>query len=279
MRLAPFLLIQAVLLAPFVACSQPPAPPATAPTTLATLGPQVTLTASVSPGDLHVTLDTSDLDDPCPVVAVQATANGQSMTVTSDGSGTTEPYGDGFGCGGGPYTHVCNPPSFDAPFDPSSTSDLQITLQDASATYVFHAQVARYAVAFEPPYDGVLHVGSWSSLSISPGPPPLSEPPVLSTLDFFSGSAPATSSPPLFALSFPWGESCVPNDGGDGEEACDVTTTPTGISFLVPDVPPQSGTLQLQQLPPGTTLECTGPSRCALDVSTPVPSLATAIGP
>jgi hypothetical protein len=275
-RLPALLLGELVVLVPFAACTHDAPPPASAPATLAQIGPKTSLNALANGNQLTVNLRANNNSndgnsDPCPVVSASAAVNGAAMNADSHGGGTSEPYGDGISCGGGPYMNLCNDISFDGTFDAASTSDLEFRVQDASATYAFHAQIIKYTASFEPPYDGVLHAGSWVNVAVSP-PLQLLSPSGFS-IDFYAAGADA-SAEPVFTVDFNGSGSCTADGDGGG---CLVRLTKTGVSFQVPNAAaraPVAGTLHIDGIATTNTLECAGPMDCELDV---VPSLEPAL--
>ena len=275
-RTSPLLLAEVSLLLPLVACTTDPSPPPpTQDVTLATLGPQITLNATIASGRLDVDLGTpSLLIGQCVSTQAQATLNGQPMTVVSAGTGsTTKGFGDGPGCGGPGYTDQCTAPSFESPFDPTSTSDVDIRAFDGSATYVFHVQLVVPTVVLDSS-DGLLHSGQMATLTLSP--PPLDSDAV--TIVFGSQAAPDASWSFVFSLlSYPGAEyaNTVSPDGGSGTDYA--PRTPTGIAFAVPPASPQPGVLRVGWDPASTTVECSGVSACALSYTPPAAMLATSL--
>ena len=266
------------LLVAFAACSGSSSPPAaTVDKALAALGPQTTLNATVTERELAVTLGTSgqNVDAQCPSTHAQATMNGAAMATVSSGSGaTTAGYGDGPGCGP-QYTDQCTAPSFSAVLDPATTNDVNIQVSDETATIVFHVQLAAPTVALQGSGDGLLHIGQSVMLALTPVPSSSDN----VTIVFGPPGQPDAGGSFAFSMVSYSGEPTAANvffpDGGQSTST--TQRTPTGISFVVPAIPTQSGVLQVGWNSASTTFACSGVMACNLAYQAPAATLATSV--
>ena len=262
---------QAVVLLPLFACRTSPPPPTNAATSLAALGPQITLMTTLSNGHIDVALGESDPNDPgtasCPVVNASATLNGQPMTVTSAGSGALEPEGGSDGCGDA-EGNACTVPSFGADFDPVEGSEVDLRIADSTATFVFRAEIAKPTITIDPPNGGNLPIGEATQLALSPPPTASSD----LIFVFRSQTSADAGSSVVFACD---------TEGDELKAGCFAQLSPTGASLFVTDaVPPQAGILEVEGLPPTVTLECTGVAHCEMSVApSPTADLSTAVEP
>jgi len=257
------------------------APAATFEMRLAGSGAGITLRVEGNDGVLEVRLDTNGSlglgngkylqSYSCAHTHAQATANGAAMEVVSPGEGTVQRMGGGIYSGGDVhYDVLCIQPTFRATMPPNAfNGEIDVRIFDETATYSFRGEALTPTIVFSKPNDGVLHIGTWSELTLNPMAP------AEVSVSFRSNDA---SKLVFSATAF---EACFVPDGGVDAAlpTCNIIRTGDGVAFLVPDVEPQAGFLEVVGSPPWRTLVCDGVAACSYQFqpAPPPPRLAVRV--